>query len=75
MKFFSFSGTVVLFAVFAAVRSSAIPRDGKLIPWAVAYLFGVYKFPFHIVEEVDCLLKRADTGTGPAPVPPLALCL
>jgi len=78
MKIFSFSRTVVLFAVVIAPQSAAIPRDGKLGSCAIAYT-DVYDHPFRTVEEVDCLLKRSDDAaancTRPVAAPPMALCL
>ena len=76
---FSFSVIVVLFAAIGAVKSVAVPRDGKLklTFYAVAHIFDANYFPFRAVEEVDCLLKRDDgtpTYTKPVASPPLALC-
>ena len=56
MKFFSFSRTVFLFAVFAAAQSVALPRE--LRSFAVAFTVGVYDFPPHLAPPIECETKR-----------------
>lgn len=42
MKFFSFSKTVVLFAVFTAAYSATVPKDGVPRFYAVACIVDIY---------------------------------
>jgi len=49
MKFFSFSGAVVLFSLFAAVQSVAIPRNSKLRSYTTACTVNARDIPSHTV--------------------------
>jgi len=61
MKFFSFFGAVVLFSLFAAVQSVAIPRNGKLRSYATACIVNACDIPSDTVVRDKCPIPKRES--------------